>query len=104
MRAVSTTSNERIKELPRPIRSLFEQYNEYLLLEKGSSKNTLAAYENDLLRYLEFLARRDVTVLKDVTPEHAREHVAVLSELGMSAASIARALSAIRGLHKFALV
>lgn len=97
-------SRERIGALPRDVRSVLEQYQEFLLLEKGSSKNTLAAYENDLLRYLEFLARRDVAALRDVTPAHAREHLALLVELGMNPSSIARALSAIRGLHRFALV
>ncbi len=74
------------------------------MLEKGSSSNTLAAYENDLLRYLEFLVRRDVSKISDVTATHVREQTALLSELGMSPASVARALSAIRGLHKFALI
>lgn len=98
------TGRNRIKELPGDLRSLLEQYQEFLLLEKGSSKNTLAAYENDLLRYLEFLVRRDISRLRDVTQGQAREHLALLTELGMSSASIARSLSAIRGLHKFALI
>lgn len=102
--AASSASTERIRALPGPIRSILDRYQEFLLLEKGSSENTLSAYGNDLLRYLEFLARRGVTSLAEVTPSHAREHVALLSELGMSTASIARALSAIRGLHRFALI
>lgn len=95
---------ERLSRLPAPLRQLLERYQEFLMLEKGASGNTLAAYENDLLRYLEFLARREITDVKEVTPAHVREQIALLSELGMSPVSITRALSAIRGLHRYAVI
>ena len=90
--------------LSSSFRLLLERYQEFLLLEKGASGNTLAAYENDLLRYLEFLVRRNLEEINQVTAEHIREHVALLSELGMSPFSVARALSAIRGMHTYALI
>lgn len=83
---------------------LLERYLEFLMLEKGLSRNTLSAYENDLRRYLEHLGRRGVTGIDAATPEHVRSHISLLSELGLSPASISRALSSIRGLHTFALV
>ncbi|MCB0714175.1 MAG: site-specific tyrosine recombinase XerD [Ignavibacteriae bacterium] len=90
--------------LPKTLRSLLERYQEYLLLEKGASDNTRTAYDNDLLRYLEFLTRRGVAAIDQVTPDHVRGQIELLTELGMNGRSIGRALSAVRGLHRFALV
>ena len=104
MRNGAGTVDERIAFLPSSLRSIFDRYREYLLLEKGAADNTRAAYDNDLLRYLEFLGRRDVSSIDQVTPDHVRGQIELLSELGMNGTSISRSLSAIRGLHRFALV
>ncbi|MCE2503687.1 MAG: site-specific tyrosine recombinase XerD [Chlorobi bacterium] len=98
------TVDERIALLPPSLRSILERYREYLLFEKGASDNTRAAYDNDLLRYLEFIARRGLGSIDQIESDHIHEHIGLLSELGMSGRSISRALSAIRGLHKFALI
>lgn len=89
--------------IPPGIRSTMERYEEHLMLEKGSSPNTLKAYAIDLRRYGEWLGRRKVEGVAEVTPTQIREHIGTLSELGMNPASIARTLSALRGLHRFAL-
>ena len=104
MKGDASTVEERTASLPSALRSLLERYREFLLLEKGASDNTRSAYDNDLLRYLEFLVRRGVSAIDQVTPEHIREEVELLTELGMSGTSVSRGLSAIRGLHRFALV
>ena len=104
MRDKGDTIDERIALLPPSFRSILERYREYLLLEKGASDNTRSAYDNDLLRYLELIARRGLSSIDQIEPNHVREQIGLLNELGMNGTSISRALSAIRGLHKFALM
>lgn len=83
--------------------SLLERYEDFLLMEKGSADNTRVAYSLDLRRYLGYLARRDITRVDRVGIEHVRGHVAALAEAGLAPTSVARAISSIRGFHKFAI-
>jgi len=89
--------------VPPEIALLLERHGEYLLLERGASQNTIDAYRLDLQRYAEWLGRHDIETIDRVRPEDVRRHIGTLGELGMSPASIARTLSAIRGLHRFAM-
>src|SRR5947208_2720831 len=61
-----------------------------------------------LRRDLEYLATADVLELNDVTPDQVSEFLAVLREGApgrppLASSSAARALVAVRGLHKFAV-
>jgi integrase/recombinase XerD len=81
---------------------------DHLAVERGSSANTLAAYRRDLDRYLEYLAARGVEALEDVDAVAVSGFLAYLREGDeahpkLSAASVARAVAAVRGLHRFAL-
>ena len=89
--------------IPPAVSLLLERHGEYLLLERGASQNTIDAYRLDLQRYGEWLGRHDISTIEQVRPEDVRAHIGTLGELGMSPASIARTLSAIRGLHRFAM-
>jgi len=70
----------------------------YLVVEKGSAANTVAAYSRDLNRYLLFLGERAPSEIRtsDVTG-----YLAMLRGEGMAPRSRARALSALRMLHRF---
>ncbi|HVU91397.1 MAG TPA: site-specific tyrosine recombinase XerD [Jatrophihabitans sp.] len=81
---------------------------DHLAVERGASANTLAAYRRDLARYLEYLAGRGVASLADVDPVTVTGFLAYLREgdadhPGLSASSVARAIAAVRGLHRFAV-
>lgn len=76
----------------------------YLLVEKGLTKNTLEAYGRDLSVYLDFLAERKRTDPENVTALDVVEHVTRLKDSGLAPRSRARALSAIRMFHRFLLV
>jgi integrase/recombinase XerD len=83
-------------------------YLDHLAVERGVAANTLAAYRRDLRRYADVLAAQGVTHIADVREAHVAEHLARLREGGeghrpLSASSAARAVIAIRGLHRFAL-
>jgi integrase/recombinase XerD len=69
-------------------------------VERGLSKNTLAAYKNDLAKYFGFLNRLGVSI-EDVTAELLQDFAVNLSESGLKAASCSRILAAVKGFHRF---
>jgi integrase/recombinase XerD len=90
------------------LRRAVRTYLDHLTVERGLSRNTLASYRRDLDRYLATLAARGVTDLAETTAAEIAGHVAALrdGDAGhppLSAASAARATSAVRGLHRFAV-
>ena len=101
--ATATAPTERLSDAARTVRS----YLDHLAVERGSSANTLSSYRRDLRRYLEYLAARNIRTLGDVAATTVGEFLAALREgdaehQPLSAASAARAVVAVRGLHKFA--
>lgn len=84
-------------------------YLDYLSLERGAARNTVSSYRRDLARYQEFLTQRGLTSLESVTESHISDFLIALRQgnpdqerPALSASSAARAVVAVRGLHKFA--
>jgi len=82
-----------------------QAYLDHLTVERALAANTLSSYRRDLVRYVETLAGAD---LATVTPTDVASYLAGLREGDerhppLSAASAARAVSAVRGLHRFAV-
>ncbi len=77
-----------------------EEYISYLAVEKGRAEASLSSYRGDLAAYEEFLQARRVSLF-EVTPNVVEDYMAFLAASGKKATSIARALAAIRGLHRF---
>jgi len=73
----------------------------YLLVEKGAAANTVAAYSRDLTRYLSYLGERTPDQIR---PSDVAGYLAHLKNQGMAPRSRARALSAMRMLHRFLVV
>lgn len=73
----------------------------YLLVEKGAAANTVAAYSRDLARYLSYLGNRTPDQIR---PSDVAGYLALLKHQGMAPRSRARALSALRMLHRFLVV
>jgi integrase/recombinase XerD len=78
-----------------------EGFRDYLGLEAGHSANTVEAYLRDLRRLGEFALVRGVREPGDVTRVHLRDYVYLLKDLGLSAATIRRSVSAIRTYYGF---
>ena len=83
------------------------RYLDHLAVERGTARNTLQAYSRDLHRYLFYLADRGITDLAAVTESDVTGFVAALREGDsehppLAASSAARAVVAVRGLHRFA--
>jgi integrase/recombinase XerD len=84
------------------------EYLRYLMVERGLAPNTIESYQRDLRRYVALLAARGVRVLDDVRPADVAEFLAAIREGDDShkplvASSAGRAVTAVRGLHSFAL-
>ena len=78
-------------------------YLDHLSVERGLSRNTLASYRRDLERYAGELAEAGVEDLGRVSAADVTGHLARLRGSGLAPASAARAVSAVRGLHRFAV-
>ncbi|MEO9140060.1 MAG: site-specific tyrosine recombinase XerD [Jatrophihabitans sp.] len=83
-------------------------YLDHLAVERGVATNTLSSYRRDLLRYVDFLDGRGTSTIADVDALTIGEFLAHLrsgdeDHPPLSASSAARAVVAVRGLHRFAL-
>ncbi|MFC8047954.1 site-specific tyrosine recombinase XerD [Nocardia sp. NPDC057353] len=84
-----------------------EGYLNHLAVERGAARNTVGAYRRDLTRYREFLEGRGITALERASEADVAEFATALRAGGagrpaLAAGSVARALIAVRGLHRFA--
>ena len=83
-----------------------DQYLRHVSIERGLSANTVAAYRRDLGTYLEWLASRGITEIGDVERQHVSDFLrdlATREDSPLTATSLARVLSSVRGLHRFLL-
>jgi integrase/recombinase XerD len=79
-----------------------DSYLRHLTIERGLSKNTLAAYGRDLARYEQFLNEIGVTSPQSITKQNISDFgEQLVSKFGLSPSSVARVLSGVRGLHRF---
>lgn len=88
---------------------LFQQvegFLDYLRVEKSASTLTLISYRTDLGQFLSFLARQYSVSRQDISAEllnhkSVREYLAQLQENGMSRATMARKLAALRSFVRY---
>lgn len=71
-------------------------------IERGLSANSVAAYRRDLTRLRDFLKARELDILS-ADLSQLREFLNSLYQDGLSARSVARYLSSIRGLYRYLL-
>ncbi|UOE44808.1 site-specific tyrosine recombinase XerD [Agromyces larvae] len=79
-------------------------YLRHLAVERGLAANTLAAYRRDLAIYDGWLGARGIRDLAAVTETDLSDfqrHLATERQPTLATSSIARVLSAVRGLHRF---
>lgn len=76
-------------------------YLDYLRVERGLSDNTVAAYARDLRAYRAYLAARGVAGPDAVTRADVEAFAAARRADGYASSSIERALSAVKGFHRF---
>lgn len=83
------------------IEPMVDGFLSHLAVERGFSSNTLEAYSRDLLRFLEFLERREVTSLDRVRPLEVQLYLVELHQMGLGARTVARHLAALRSFFRF---
>ncbi|MGA7054535.1 MAG: site-specific tyrosine recombinase XerD [Mycobacterium sp.] len=84
-------------------------YLDHLTIERGVAANTLSSYRRDLRRYSKHLSDRGIDDLAEVGEDDVSDFLVALRRgdpdsgaTALSAVSAARALIAVRGLHRFA--
>ena len=98
MAAVADTDADAAVEVPLPLD--VEEFLTWLAVERGRSPNTLAAYRRDLRAYHRWLLEQSFT-LDDVREATVTSYVAHFRESGRAPSSVARAMVAVRALHRF---
>ena len=91
------------------LESQLQGYLDHLTIERGVAANTLSSYRRDLRRYCKHLSDRGIEDLAKVVEVDVSEFLVALRRgdpdsgtAALSAVSAARALIAVRGLHRFA--
>ena len=75
----------------------------YLQTERQVSAHTFSAYQSDLSKVVAFAEQQHLASWQDVQAADLRQLVAALHQSGLSGRSIARLLSAVRGLYAYLL-
>src|SRR5713226_650604 len=84
-------------------RDLVKEFLTYIQVEKGLARNTLESYRRDLNR-LELWASKTKRPVSDLSRQDLRKWIAQLSREGLAPSSVARAVSAARGLFRFLML
>jgi len=78
-----------------------EEFLTWLAVEKGRSRNTLAAYRGDLASYEEFLFGRGLNGPLEAGEAVVADYLRFLVASGQRPTSVNRQMAAIAGLHRF---
>ncbi len=85
------------------LRNAIGEYLSHLRIERGSAARTVEAYERDLADYLAFMDDKGIGRIDDVSRSSIIDYEASLFERGFAASSVKRRVSAVKGLHRFAV-
>src|SRR4051812_8883815 len=96
LQAAALTMARRASESGNPAALFLDM----LAAERGAGKNTLDAYGRDLADLDEYLGEHKRTLARASTDD-LRDYLAALAQRGLSAASVARRLSAVRQFYRF---
>jgi len=81
---------------------LIDEFNNYLLIEKSLSQNTISSYNRDIIQYTGYLKTvLDITDIHMIKRDHIIEFISSLYDLKLKPKSISRKISAIKMFHKF---
>jgi integrase/recombinase XerD len=86
------------------VETAVDSYLRHVSIERGLAANTVAAYRRDLAIYADWLSFSGLDDLRAVTSGNISEFVRFLGtreESPLTASSIARILSSVRGFHRF---
>jgi len=78
-----------------------DDYITHLMVERNRSRATLSAYRRDLERFLKEIPADGSRSLASLTPPDITGYMKKLRDAGLSAASTARSLAAIKGFYRY---
>ena len=78
-----------------------DRLQQYLIVEKGLARNTLAAYLSDLQRFKNFLQQEALPAFQNPMPDHITGYLAERRQQGVAARTLARELVSIKTLYRF---
>ncbi|MBI4778398.1 site-specific tyrosine recombinase XerD [Candidatus Desantisbacteria bacterium] len=78
-----------------------DDFINYLGVERGLSENTLAAYMEDLLQYVEFLKTMQINSWDEVVRGQIISYIVYMRDLGLKATSISRKIAALKTFFRF---
>lgn len=95
-----------MKESPALLKDLSRTFVMFLKLNRNVSPNTIRAYDTDVTQFLGYAATRDGLKPSQLKPEaldadHVRDFMGELHKRGLSRASAARRLAALRTFSKY---
>ncbi len=79
-------------------------FMDWILTERGLSQNTIAAYERDLKAFVIYLDGKDISDVGGVTQINIVGFLRKLTDDGLSAKTISRKMSSIRGFFRYLLL
>lgn len=82
---------------------IIKNYQNYLLLERSLSENSIEAYMTDLTKLVSFIDDEGIP-LSEVKLDHLQQFIATLYDLGISPRSIARIISGIKSFFGYLLL
>jgi integrase/recombinase XerD len=80
-----------------------DQFLNYLIVERGLSKNTIEAYSHGLSRFTEHLREKGIQEIPRIGKFDVRGFLLALKRQGLSAKTVVRNLAVIRSFFKFLL-
>ncbi len=84
------------------ISQLICDYLSYLEIEKGLSKNTIAAYQNDIITFFDFIEKENEnTALNEIKRRDFSSYTKYLARKEINPSSIVRKIASIKGFFKF---
>ncbi len=92
-----------LSDIPQERDGPLDRYLHHLLVERGCSPHTVEGYNRDLTRFLSFLATVRGKGFTHADREDVLSFLEELRERGLSAPTIARCMTAIRGFVRFAV-
>ena len=78
-----------------------DRLQQYLIVEKGLSRNTLAAYLSDLYGFRDFIQRENLPSFLCLTPDHVTCYLAKRREQGVASSTSARELVSLKTMYRF---
>lgn len=88
-------------EIHQSYKNVLSRYQTYLLTKKYLSDNSIDSYILDIYKYLLFLEKNNIKIVKDIKKEDIYNYLEFLDEEKYSIYSVVRKISSIKSFHRF---